>query len=103
LQVPLLVRPSTLRIEIQRIAARCSLKPARAKAGKLDTLNVYFADEHISLLMQWVQAVCFGYGLRVHNFTSCFCDGQALCLLVSLLVSWLFNDEMLSLFLSAPH
>ncbi|KAG5187235.1 hypothetical protein JKP88DRAFT_262393 [Tribonema minus] len=33
-------------------------------------------------LAVWAQAVCHGYGVPIHNFTTSFADGRALCLLV---------------------
>jgi hypothetical protein len=35
-----------------------------------------------SLLFRWCQAVCSGFGLTLTDFTTCFADGKALCLLV---------------------
>ncbi|XP_036210469.1 abnormal spindle-like microcephaly-associated protein isoform X2 [Myotis myotis] len=38
--------------------------------------------ESIRLLMEWVQAVCAFYSLKVENFTVSFSDGRVLCYLI---------------------
>uniref|UniRef100_G1PWD7 Abnormal spindle-like microcephaly-associated protein homolog n=1 Tax=Myotis lucifugus TaxID=59463 RepID=G1PWD7_MYOLU len=38
--------------------------------------------ESIRLLMEWVQAVCAFYSVRVENFTVSFSDGRVLCYLI---------------------
>ncbi len=81
LQLPVLVKVQVLKSEVQRILARNRLKVPGSKGAA--PLAVYLNDERINLLMEWVQAVCSGYGVTVQNFTSSFTDGRALCLLVS--------------------
>jgi hypothetical protein len=81
-QLPALAKTTTLKFEVQRIAAKHRQNKRPGAAAKVDTLNVYFGEEYINLLMQWVQAVCTFYGLRVQNFTTCFADGRALCYMV---------------------
>lgn len=90
LQLPALVQVATLRAELQRVLARGRRQPpakvngaAQHKAQQHVLLAVYMNDEQLSLLMEWVQAVCMQYGVTVHNFTTCFGDGRVLCLLVS--------------------
>jgi hypothetical protein len=87
LQLPQLVRAQALKSEVLRILARNRLR-AQARDQHAAPLHVYLNDETINLLMEWVQAVCGGYGVRVHNFTSSFADGRALCLLVGGPARW---------------
>ncbi|KAF8065931.1 Aspm [Scenedesmus sp. PABB004] len=94
LQLGAVLRPGTLRAEVQRVLARaCAAPPppllpgcagARAPGGGAAAvpLAVYMHDELLSALMEWVQAVARAHGVAVHNFTSCFADGVVLCLLV---------------------
>ncbi|NXB61285.1 ASPM protein, partial [Struthidea cinerea] len=38
--------------------------------------------ENVKLLMEWVNAVCGFYNIKVENFTVCFSDGRVLCHLI---------------------
>jgi abnormal spindle-like microcephaly-associated protein len=92
LQLPHLLKLTTLKAELQRVLA--SLRRHQSKAGpeaaakmrrqqqRAAPLAVYLNDEMVSLLMQWVQAVCSHFDTVVQNFTTCFADGRVLCLLV---------------------
>ncbi|KAI8475158.1 MAG: hypothetical protein J3K34DRAFT_517600 [Monoraphidium minutum] len=96
LQLPRLLRPSTLRAEVARVLARGRRGPRRALPGAAGAraaaggagagdvpLAVYMNDELACLLMEWVQAVCAQWGVAVRNFTTAFGDGRVLCLLVA--------------------
>ncbi|NWH60292.1 ASPM protein, partial [Geococcyx californianus] len=39
-------------------------------------------SENVKLLMEWVNAVCGFYNIKVENFTVCFSDGRVLCHLI---------------------
>ncbi|XP_054714692.1 abnormal spindle-like microcephaly-associated protein homolog [Uloborus diversus] len=52
-----------------------------SQPGFLDS-KLYKEHEVLQLLLQWCQNVCAYYGLKVHNFTSSFSDGRALCFLL---------------------
>ncbi|XP_058698813.1 abnormal spindle-like microcephaly-associated protein [Poecile atricapillus] len=39
-------------------------------------------SENVMLLMEWVNAVCRFYNIKVENFTVCFSDGRVLCHLI---------------------
>ncbi|NXY90815.1 ASPM protein, partial [Alcedo cyanopectus] len=39
-------------------------------------------SEKVKLLMEWVNAVCGFYNIKVENFTVCFSDGRVLCHLI---------------------
>ncbi|CAN8217760.1 unnamed protein product [Coccothraustes coccothraustes] len=39
-------------------------------------------SENVKLLMEWVNAVCRFYNIKVENFTVCFSDGRVLCYLI---------------------
>ncbi|XP_029356454.1 abnormal spindle-like microcephaly-associated protein isoform X3 [Echeneis naucrates] len=51
----------------------------------------------ITLLMEWVRAVCDFYNLRVENFTVTFSDGRILCYLIHHYHPGLLPEEALSL------
>lgn len=88
LQLPRLLRASTMKAEVARVLARGRMAGKGSgkdgKGGKGEVpLAVYMNDELACLLMEWVQAVCMQYRVGVANFTTCFGDGRVLCLLVS--------------------
>ena len=78
-QVPRLVSTAILRAEVKRVLRLVSLRLRRPAPEPLD---IYPDNPRVSLLLKWVQAVGMLHGLRVHNFTSSFGDGRALCYLV---------------------
>ncbi|GFU52555.1 abnormal spindle-like microcephaly-associated protein homolog [Nephila pilipes] len=51
---------------------------------EMEILNskLYKENEVIQQLFQWCQNVCAHYGVKVHNFTSSFSDGRALCFIL---------------------
>jgi abnormal spindle-like microcephaly-associated protein len=85
LQLPPLLPLPTMRAELERLlaTARRQAAPGGQAGGAGAPLAVYLADERLSLLMEWVQAVCLHTDVSVANFTTCFADGRVLCLLVS--------------------
>ena len=88
-QLPLLVSPAAVRIEIDRIYAAAaelmsSSNSEAAAAGPAAAASGDLARDHMGLLLQWAQAVCVQYGVAVPNFTSAFADGHVFCLLASL-------------------
>ena len=58
---------------------------AAAAATTAPDQELLRADGRLRLLLQWAQAVCSLQGLQVLDLSKSFADGQALCLLVSLL------------------
>lgn len=49
--------------------------------------NLGNREEHqpgslVSLLLKWCQVVCVQYGFTIHNFSTSFADGKALCYLI---------------------
>ncbi|GFY64101.1 abnormal spindle-like microcephaly-associated protein homolog [Trichonephila inaurata madagascariensis] len=50
----------------------------------MEILNskLYKENEVIQQLFHWCQNVCAHYGVKVHNFTSSFSDGRALCFIL---------------------
>lgn len=71
-QLPQLVDPHAVRIEIERINGAVG-----AAAGPRA------CSDHVGLLLQWAQAVCAQYGEAVPNFTSAFANGHLFCLMVN--------------------
>ncbi|KAG1653330.1 Abnormal spindle-like microcephaly-associated [Nymphon striatum] len=47
-----------------------------------NAINMYYKSECLQLLMQWCQAVCSHYNMKIENFTVSFSDGRALCYLI---------------------
>jgi hypothetical protein len=91
LQLGCVLNINTVKAEVHRVLAqarhgsRQTLLAGSSKARQQQQqvpLAVYMNDELLSVLMEWVQAVCKVYNVTVHNFTSCFGDGVVLCLLV---------------------
>ncbi|GMH42258.1 hypothetical protein BSKO_10177 [Bryopsis sp. KO-2023] len=81
-QMPMLLTRITLQYEIIRIKSR-----RRSEGGEIDEkkgikTSKYPSGGHVALLLEWVQSVAWIYGVQVQNFTSDFCDGGVLCLLV---------------------
>ncbi|KAK9814207.1 hypothetical protein WJX72_002306 [[Myrmecia] bisecta] len=94
-QLPLLVEAAKLKAEIQRVLKRNERRRslARSCAAPAPVLDVYMANERMSLLMQWAGAVCAGSGVPVHNFTVAFADGRVLCLLVNYYLPWCLSKD----------
>ncbi len=77
--LPRLVDRPALLTETRRVLRLVAAKLKRPAPVPLD---VYPDKPRISALLGWVQAVAMLHGMRVHNFTSSFGDGRALCYLV---------------------
>ena len=85
-QLPRLLDLRTLRAEVARLEARSrNPDPVPVLGTGADGLQ---RSEHLALLLRWAQAVCERGGCRVRSFATCFADGRALCLLVSLYLPW---------------
>ena len=72
------------------LAAKARLGNATAKSGSLwlqemlnrSPLQSALAGERLELLLDWVRLVLIHHGVRIENWTTSWCDGRALCLLV---------------------
>ena len=75
-----------LEAEIDRIrdSRRDSIRSNRRRRSSMgaDGNVLYMNCDKLRLLLQWCRTVCARYGMRVHNFTSSFSDGVALCLML---------------------
>ena len=72
------------------LAAKARLGNADARAGSLwlqelacrSPMQSALAGERLELLLDWVRLVLVHHGVRIENWTTSWCDGRALCLLV---------------------
>ena len=72
------------------LAAKARLGDANATAGSLwlrelacrSPMQSALAGERLELLLDWVRLVLVHHGVRIENWTTSWCDGRALCLLV---------------------
>ena len=72
------------------LAAKSRLGEAMAQSGQswLSSLasrspvQTALAGERLELLLHWVRLVLVHYGVEIENWTTSWCDGRALCLLV---------------------
>ncbi|XP_072919609.1 abnormal spindle-like microcephaly-associated protein [Hemitrygon akajei] len=92
-QVEILLNEDQLREEIEflknnlhtshKLAALRSLSvpPHPVKDKDLNCLTEKYSPQ-ITLLMNWINAVCAYYGVKVENFTVPFSDGRVLCYLI---------------------
>ena len=72
------------------LAAKARLGDANARAGSLwlqelacrSPMQSALAGERLELLLDWVRLVLVHHGVRIENWTTSWCDGRALCLLV---------------------
>ena len=72
------------------LAAKARLGDSDAKAGSLwlqelacrSPMQSALAGERLELLLDWVRLVLVHHGVRIENWTTSWCDGRALCLLV---------------------
>ena len=72
------------------LAAKARLGDANARAGNLwlqelacrSPMQSALAGERLELLLDWVRLVLVHHGVRIENWTTSWCDGRALCLLV---------------------
>ncbi|XP_047665505.1 abnormal spindle-like microcephaly-associated protein isoform X2 [Tachysurus fulvidraco] len=60
----------------------CSLKDDTYVFKSVKGRTVENASEKLTLLLDWVNAVCDFYGLKAENFTVSFSDGRILCYLI---------------------
>ncbi|KAE8610920.1 hypothetical protein XENTR_v10012280 [Xenopus tropicalis] len=93
-QVDVLLSTKQLKEEIQilkesyntqkQLAALRSLaNPAPTQTRESDQFEPEKYNERVSLLMEWVNAVCRFYSTKVQNFTVSFSDGRVFCYLVN--------------------
>ena len=84
-QLPRLLDRVVLEREIARVKKGKSRRAIAAENedAENDLLCVYIANDDIGLLMEWAQAVCRHFGMRVQNFTSAWQDGRAFCYLIA--------------------
>ena len=91
--LPNVIAPSTLKEEIARIwlqkkrAERPGRRPGQAGGDDQgsETNGCRIAplpSDTVELLLRWCQSVCSPLGAQVHNFTTSFADGRALCTLI---------------------
>lgn len=78
LQLPMLVDSRQLQSEVQRLLK----KKHSSRLAKLEVGLQGAGQQQVAVLLAWCQAVCGCYDVSVYNFTSCFADARALCLLV---------------------
>lgn len=82
-QVQDLIDTERLKKEIAGLKAKPSYNHhALLNARRVSGGEMYINSPQLSILLQWVQAVCTCYGVEVSNFGVSFSDGRALCLLV---------------------
>ncbi|XP_047443910.1 abnormal spindle-like microcephaly-associated protein [Mugil cephalus] len=70
----------TLRIKLRLASLRADRGPQPSPAKTRGTYE--HGSTKITLLMEWVRAVCDFYSLKVENFTVAFSDGRVLCYLI---------------------
>ena len=72
------------------LAAKSRLGEATAQSGQSwlmslasrSPVQTALAGERLELLLHWVRLVLVHYGVEIENWTTSWCDGRALCLLV---------------------
>ena len=72
------------------LAAKSRLGEAVAQSGQSwlrslasrSPVQTALAGERLELLLHWVRLVLVHYGVEIENWTTSWCDGRALCLLV---------------------
>jgi len=72
------------------LAAKARLGNTSAKSGIVwlkslldrSPSHTVLAGERLELLLEWVRLVMIHYGVEIDNWTTSWCDGRALCLLV---------------------
>uniref|UniRef100_H3D460 Assembly factor for spindle microtubules n=1 Tax=Tetraodon nigroviridis TaxID=99883 RepID=H3D460_TETNG len=80
----------------QRLALLRANQNLQRTSGPTSTPHKH-SSVKISLLMDWVRAVCDFYGVKVENFTVSFSDGRVLCYLVHHYHPSLLPDKSVSL------
>ena len=81
-KISMLLALDPLRDEISVLKGDFSKKFGRVFDDEV-VEDIYFQSEHLSTLFTWARLVCALHGLPLHNFTSSFGDGRALCTLLS--------------------
>ena len=93
-QLAAILNLDNIREEIEHLkrslAAKARLGDADARAGSLwlqelacrSPMQSALAGERLELLLDWVRLVLVHHGVRIENWTTSWCDGRALCLLV---------------------
>ena len=72
------------------LSAKSRLGDAKAKSGMVWIQSLLdrspptsvLAGERLDLLLEWVRLVLIHYNVQIDNWTTSWCDGRALCLLV---------------------
>ena len=92
-QLPQLLDPGAVRMELDRIALGSTAgsgrggnnRPGSRPGNSLAQAGASLGSsvDYVGLLLQWVQTVCAEFGEAVPNFTTAFADGHVFCLLVS--------------------
>lgn len=82
-QLPQLVDAAAVRMEIDRIHTCAAGGAPGTATAPAAVPSAAACQDHVGLLLQWVQVVCAQYGAAALNFTSAFADGRVFCLLVS--------------------
>ncbi|XP_074524073.1 abnormal spindle-like microcephaly-associated protein [Halichoeres trimaculatus] len=104
-QVEVILNEDQLREEIGflRRSLRTQRRLASLKADRgfhpspAESLAAYkHSSAKITLLMEWVRAVCDFYNLRVENFTVTFSDGRVLCYLIHHYHPGLLSEQAVS-------
>lgn len=85
-QLPALIDTTALRQEVQRLRGVTFATPALA--GAVQALFGGGAGAHVSLLCDWIEAVCRRRGLQLNDLRQGFMDGRALCYMVRSSVVW---------------
>ncbi|TDH73708.1 hypothetical protein CCR75_008709 [Bremia lactucae] len=83
-QLQSLVDASRMRQEIATVIKRMSFhaKECFDRQQEQAPLGCTYEHESYSLLLEWCRAVCANYDVSIHDFTSSFADGKALCYLL---------------------
>ncbi|KAF5841191.1 hypothetical protein DUNSADRAFT_14022 [Dunaliella salina] len=86
-QVPRLLSSADLAVEVRRLLR---LQQCRSRRPVPAPVSLCPQDKRADLLLKWVQAACGLHGLRIHDASTSFGDGRALCYLFSTyLPDWL--------------
>lgn len=97
-QLPRLVAPAQLRMEVDRLRQedaggraevegeawqRSRPRPPAAALGEELAADAGASGDHVAALLEWVQAAVGRHGAEAADFGAAFADGSVLCLLVS--------------------
>ncbi len=81
MQVPRLLSTAELAVEVRRLLR---LQQARTRRPAPEPVDLCPKDKRANLLLKWSQAACGLHGMRIHDVTTSFGDGRALCYLVGM-------------------